>query len=177
MKVDFICKKCGKKFIPNPDGIELEIRGETVKFLCPNCVNAEIKRWTIKDVVFNNKNYQPNVSFTLNDGTKHESFFMERDGKIIVTRVPEFCIEHVSQQLVPILVKHREESRKWNATVEFVEEFDSDYIKVKCEAIENAIIIKFRKRDDGSLWLNPQQTIPDRLLPQIESAWNKRQQQ
>lgn len=177
MKVDFICKKCGKTFIPNPEGIELEIIGNSVKFLCPRCVEAEVKRWTIKNAVFGNKNYQPIVSFTLNDGAKHESYFMENNGKIIVTGVPEFCIEHVSQQLLPILAKRREETRKWLAQIEFVEEFDSDYVKVKCEALENAIIVKFRKRDDGSLWLNPQQAVPDELIPQIENAWNKRQQQ
>ena len=179
MILEFICSKCGKKFLPNPEGVEIKpITSAKVNMICDKCVEDDRKLWTVKNVEFSNKNFCSYVSLTTADGQRRNDLrFIEVSGIISIDIVPEWCKQHLSEQLTPLLAQHREDRQKWQAKIEFVEDFDSDYIKVQCSELTKELIITYRKRDDGSIWLNPKQSVPDKLLSQINSAWITKQQQ
>ena len=179
MIIQFICSKCGNRFIPNPKGVWIKsITGEKVNMICEKCVQDDQKLWTVKNAEFTNKNYCSYVSLTTADGQRRKDLrFIEVAGQIGIDIVPEWCKQHVSDQLMPLLAKHREDRQKWQAKIEFIEEFESDYMKITCSALDETLIVKYRKREDGALWLDPKQSIPDKILLQINEAWIARQQQ
>ena len=179
MIIQFICSKCGRNFIPNPKGVEIKpITSTKVNMICPKCVEDDRKLWTVKNAEFTNKNYCSYVSFTTSDGIRQKDMrFVETATGIGIEQIPEHCRQHVSDQLMPLLVKHRQDRQKWQAKIEFMEEFESDYMKITCSALDETLIVKYRKREDGALWLDPKQSIPDKILLQINEAWIARQQQ
>ena len=143
MILEFICSKCDKNFIPNPKGVEIKpITSAKVNMICDKCVEDDRKLWTVKNVEFTNKNYCSYVSLTTADGQRRKDLrFIEVAGQIGIDIVPEWCKQHLSDQLMPLLVKHREDRQKWQAKIEFIEEFESDYMKITCSALEEELIV------------------------------------
>jgi len=176
MILEFKCNTCGKKFIPDSQGVEYSKKGESILLKCPNCCQKDLKKWNVKDVQFGAKNFQATVSFELQDGTRFENRgYTESAVGITLDREVNYPQKHLSDQLRPLLDKYREERDKWNAQIEFVEAFEGNYITVVASALKEGLRIPYRARNDGSLWIHPDSApIPPQIQQQIDEKWNSK---
>ena len=176
MILEFKCNCCGKKFIPDNSGLEYKLRGETILMKCPDCCKADLKNWTLKNVQFRNKNFSSTVSFKLADNKKYEdiSYTEVGDGVFLNTSV-EYPRQHVSDQLKPLLDSFRIERDRWQANIQFIEEFTGNYIAITAQALKEPLKILYKVREDGTLWIDPKaEPIPPRIKEQIEQTFNKK---
>jgi hypothetical protein len=186
-RIDLVCGECKKTFAPK-DTIEYYLlKTDDVKLICPECIEAEKKNWTLSDIEFFNLNMgrgmnRPVVSFSLANGRRYEQqpYCKLPSGEISIrsdkygnvgsqTQIPD---EHVSEQLQVALEKHYEEIRRWKANIAFEETFDGSKVCIDCPAIGNQEV-KFKVNSSGEIILDPAKKLDSRITEQVLSAWAK----